>query len=189
MTVVDLVKYLQSYVVPYNYYNDASYNAAQPSEDQRRDWRSAVQALLAVSSEEACTTEHIVPEGIRDFYSAATFRDKNLGQSYCLLYEHAAQNGTFTKGWGFMMTRISNSLDVFNSLHLSAPHPGYDLYTPEQAAYVFSHVGAKSLLVAGRSRRAYVDSASPSIYGKLHDSGRHITYYATDPTHNNVSQS
>jgi hypothetical protein len=174
--IVDLVHCLGGYTVPGDFYNESTYNAAQPTTSQRVDWASAVHNLLEVDLEETCRTEHIIPEGIRDIYSAISYKEQsNPGPSYCLLYEHTSYNGSYTKGWGFMLTRIDASR---SSLHLSTPHPWFDGDTPEQAGYVLADVGAKSLLVAGRHRRAYFGD-SPCIHGK-------VKYYATDPTHNNV---
>ena len=53
-SVVDLVSCLQAYVVPSDYYTEASYNAAQPTAEQEQDWALAIQALLDVDSEQGC---------------------------------------------------------------------------------------------------------------------------------------
>jgi len=176
-SVVDLVSCLQAYVVPSDYYTEASYNAAQPTAEQEQDWALAIQALLDVDSEQGCTTERVVPAGIRDAYSVSTFQEGEDSAPYCVLYEHTAKDDVYMKGWGFMLTRMP--AEATTSLHLSAPHPHYDMYTPEQAGSVFSSVGARSLAVAGRRRTAWLGGQSPCIHGKA-------KYYATDPAHNDV---
>ena len=178
-SVVDLVNCLQTYVVPSGYYTEASYNAAQPTAEEAKDWALAVQALLDVDSEQGCTTENVVPVGIRDIYSASTFQQGKDSSPCCVLYEHTVDDGVYAKGWGFMLTRMP--AEATTSLHLSAPHPHYDLHTPEQAGSVFSNVGARSLVVAGRKRTAWLGGQSPCIRG-----GRKAKYYATDPAHNDV---
>lgn len=68
---------------------------------------------------------------------------------------------------------------VSRTIHISAPHPGFDVGTPSQAAYLFRATGAKSFLMAGRTRTAFLHP-SPCI-SATSQSG----YYETDPAHNN----
>jgi hypothetical protein len=69
---------------------------------------------------------------------------------------------------------------VSRNVHISAPHSGFDVGTPAQAAYIFKATGSKSLLIAGRTCTAFLNP-SPCI-STAFLSG----YYETDPAHNNV---
>ncbi|KAL0064179.1 hypothetical protein AAF712_008901 [Marasmius tenuissimus] len=93
---------------------------------------------------------------------------------FCVLHERKAENSVYVKGWGIM---VVPNRPTRPGVHLAAPHPQYDLLTPQQAAAVFEGVGAKSLLISGRIRTALLN-ATTCITG----SG--TVYYATDPAHN-----
>ncbi|RUP44760.1 hypothetical protein BC936DRAFT_149040 [Jimgerdemannia flammicorona] len=81
----------------------------------------------------------------------------------------------YEKGWGvFVVPKTARQVSRF--IHLSAPHPKWDLGTPQQAAYLFANSGAKSLLVDGRHRWA-ISTQSACI-----SAGNHSL---TDPTHDN----
>ncbi|KIK00086.1 hypothetical protein K443DRAFT_7930 [Laccaria amethystina LaAM-08-1] len=69
---------------------------------------------------------------------------------------------------------------VSRTIHISAPHPGFDIGTPSQAAYFFKATGAKSFLMAGRTRKAFLHP-SPCI-STTSQSG----YYDTDPAYKNI---
>lgn len=69
---------------------------------------------------------------------------------------------------------------VSRDVHISAPHPGFDVGTPAQAAYIFKATGSKSFLMAGRTRTAFLNP-SPCI-----STASLSGYYETDPAHNNV---
>lgn len=68
---------------------------------------------------------------------------------------------------------------VSRDVHISAPHPGFDVGTPAQAAYIFKATGSKSFLMAGRTRTAFLNP-SPCI-----STASLSGYYETDPAHNN----
>ncbi|KIJ98830.1 hypothetical protein K443DRAFT_626384 [Laccaria amethystina LaAM-08-1] len=51
---------------------------------------------------------------------------------------------------------------VSRNVHISAPHPRFDVGTPAQAAYIFKATGSKSLLIAGRTPTAFLN-LSPCI--------------------------
>jgi hypothetical protein len=88
--------------------------------------------------------------------------------------------GIYVKGWGFMVVpRLRTS--VSRVVHFSAPHPGYNLATVQQAAFLFESTGSHSLLVPGRMRTAFLEPsecippASPSQQ-----------FCKTNPAHNIV---
>jgi hypothetical protein len=91
-----------------------------------------------------------------------------------------ARCGTYLKGWGFMVVPASR-VAVSRSVHISAPHPGYDLGTVEQAASIFENTGSKSLLVPGRTRTAFLKSSDCIVPVSARQD-----YFMTDPAHNNV---
>ncbi|KAG5651064.1 hypothetical protein H0H81_009999 [Sphagnurus paluster] len=69
-------------------------------------------------------------------------------------------------------------------IHISAPHPSFDLGTPYQAAALFKSTMAKSLLIAGRHRYA-----SNMVSGCVRSPNPEKPYYVTDPTHNKACYS
>jgi len=104
------------------------------------------------------------------------------GQSFCVLYERTVTPciNRYEKGWGFMIVPSSRE-ETSRMIHLSAPHPFYDVGTPVQATHLFKGTGAKSLLVPGRMRPAY---SVPSTC-VLSQSSKSV-YYMTDPAHNDL---
>ena len=135
------------------------------------DWKEAVKALLDVDGN--CSTTSL-PLSLQGLYVIEPFKD------YCVLYETITQCGTYLKGWGFMVVPAFR-VAISRSVHISAPHPRYDLGTVEQAASVFGNTGAKSLLVPGRTRTAFLKSSDCIVpVSPMQD------YYMTDPAHNNV---
>jgi len=111
---------------------------------------------------------------LQGLYDIEVFRD------FCILYETSAQCGTYLKGWGFMVVPAFG-VAVSRSVHISAPHPGYNLGTVEQAASIFENTGSKSLLVPGRTRTAFLKSPDCIVPVSARQD-----YYMTDPAHNNV---
>jgi hypothetical protein len=69
---------------------------------------------------------------------------------------------------------------VSRNVHVSAPHPGYDLGTVEQAAAVYEATGANSLLVPGRTRTAFLENSAC-----IAPTSPSQEYYKTDPGYNN----
>lgn len=173
-----LVQCLEKYIVPEEYYDQFSYFEAQPTEPQREAWFAAVTTLLSTHNNCSAT---IVPPVLQHVYSANSFTDMQ-GQSYCVLYERTVTPCTnrYMKGWGFMIVPSSRE-GTSRMLHLSAPHPFYDIGTPVQATHLFKGTGAKSLLVPGRMRPAY-SVPSTCIRPRSSES----VYYMTDPAHNDV---
>jgi hypothetical protein len=170
-SLVMLVTCLDGFTVPHDYYTPFTYQLAQPAGLQREDWKAAVQSLLAVDGNCSVTT---VPLSLQGLYHIASFQD------HCILYETSTQCGTYLKGWGFMTVPARRS-SVSRHVHISAPHPGYDLGTVEQAASIYHSTGSSSLLVAGRQRTAFLEK-SDCIQRKA---GKQV-YYKTDPAHNDV---
>ncbi|CAA7263970.1 unnamed protein product [Cyclocybe aegerita] len=172
-TVESLATCFDKFTVPWAYYDLPTYNLAQPSDRQRQDWRKAVYALLSVDGN--CSDLRVLlPESIQSFYTMASFQD------FCVLYEKIAPGGVYSKGWGFMIVPATQA-GVSRAVHFSAPHPQYDLGTVEQAASLFRSTGSRSLLVAGRTRTAFLDPSDCTAP----TSGSQV-YYKTDPAHNNL---
>jgi hypothetical protein len=70
---------------------------------------------------------------------------------------------------------------VSRFIHISAPHPTADINTTQQAAALFKATGAKSLLIPGRIRMAFLDATD------CVESPAGTVYYKTDPAHDKVS--
>lgn len=171
-SIEGLVSCLDTYTVPHDYYNAMTYDLAQPVGTQRRDWNTTVQSLLSVDGDCASVA---VPASLRNLYTVRAFG------AHCVLYEKSSRCGTFFKGWGYVVVPTRRS-SVSRNVHVSAPHPGYDLGTVEQAAAVYEAAGAKSLLVTGRTRTAFLESSACIAPTRPSQD-----YYKTDPAHNNVS--
>ena len=171
-TIDALVTCLEVFIVPAKYYSQATYEAAQPTSNQRDDWKDLINSFLSVDGN--CSSIPI-PLSLQGIYTVEAFN------SMCVLYEPSIEKGVYKKGWGFMVVpRLRTS--VSRTVHFSAPHPIYDRATVQQAAFLFESTGSQSLFVAGRTLLAFsepsecVSSPSPSKQ-----------YYKTDPTHNNVT--
>lgn len=177
-SITALIDCFNSYTVPSNTYNENTYNAAQPqpSTDERAAWSNATTSLLYVDGN--CTSLS-VPPAISGFYSIDLFTESTGAKhSYCVLSESTITTGAcgyYTKGWGLVAVPATRAA-ITRDLHISAPHPIADKDTPQQAAEMFGSMGARSLVVAGRHRRAY-DKTTICVKGK---------YYMTDPAHDNV---
>jgi len=173
-----LIFCLDAFTVPHGYYNQAKYDLAQPTTHQRVAWTSTVTALLSVDNN--CSSIG-VPSSLQGIYDITVFAESGGSESkYCVFHEHQADKDTYVKGWGLVAVPAARAA-VSRSIHLSVPHPAYDLGTAEQAASLFKSSGAHSLLVAGRQRGAYL-KPSECIIPK---SSKTI-YYQTDPAHNNL---
>ncbi|KAF8890827.1 hypothetical protein CPB84DRAFT_1784621 [Gymnopilus junonius] len=168
-TLEALVTCLDRFTVPHAYYDSMTYDLAQPVGTQREDWMSAIQALLSADGNCALTS---IPLSLQGLYTVEPF------QEYCVLYETASRCGTYLKGWGFFITPSSHRR-VWRNIHISAPHPAYDLGTVQQAAAVFEATGARSLLVPGRKRTAFLSNSECIV-----PTSPKQDYYRTDPAHN-----
>ena len=172
-TLLALVSCFDTYTVPENFYTATTYNAAQPTTTQRADWRVLVQRLLSVDNGNCAAVS--IPSSLQGIYGVTSF------QSFCVLYEVTSSAGTYDKGWGFMAVPSSRS-QISRHVHISAPHTHYDTGTVEQATAIFQTTRSNSLLVAGRTRTAYLEPSNCII-----PTSPTQTYYMTDPAHNNVS--
>ncbi|KDR78079.1 hypothetical protein GALMADRAFT_138224 [Galerina marginata CBS 339.88] len=168
-TVEALVTCLDKFTVPHAYYDAMTHELAQPVGTQREDWKAVVQALLDVNG--SCPGT-LVPLSLQGLYTVEPF------QGFCVLYETASRCGTYLKGWGFFIVP-SSQRDISRNVHISAPHPGYDLGTVEQAAAVFEATGSRSLLVPGRTRTAFLSTSDCIV-----PTSPKQDYYKTDPAHN-----
>ena len=170
-SLVALVTCLDTFTVPHAYYDAVTYDLAQPVGSQREDWRIAIQSVL--SSSNSCDSS-AVPLSLRGLYDIQHFQD------FCVFYEKASRCGTYLKGWGFFIVPLPGQ--GYRDIHISAPHPGYDLGTVEQAAAIFEATGAKSLLVPGRKRTAFLSNSECIV-----PSSPKQDYHKTDTAHNDVS--
>ena len=170
-TIGALVTCLEVFIVPPDHFNEKTYEAAQPTSNQRDDWKNLIHSLLSVDGD--CSSIPI-PPSLQRIYTVEPFN------TMCVLYETSSLEGVFVKGWGFMIVpRLRSS--VSRTVHFSAPHPVYDRGTLRQAAFLFESTGSKSLLVPGRVRTAFSDrSECISQVFSLQK------YYKTDTAHNVV---
>ncbi|KAF9039865.1 hypothetical protein BJ165DRAFT_1351099 [Panaeolus papilionaceus] len=193
-TLPALTTCLDTFTVPHNTYTPLSYALSQPSPLQLEDWARLVQRMMNVNGN--CTNlGRDIPESLRLNYEVREWRE------YCVLYETSTvplpsssssssptsqkpdpcactqPKHVYSKGWGTLITP-SSALSQARDLHISAPHPHFDLGTVEQAAAVFAGTGARSLSIAGRARTAFLVE-SGCVRG-----GGGGKYWMTDPAHN-----
>ena len=170
-TIDALVTCLEVFIVPTGYYTQTTYEAAQPTSNQRDDWKTVINSFLSVDGD--CSSVPI-PLSLQGIYTIEAFN------TMCVLYETSIEEGVYIKGWGFMLVP-SLRTSVSRTVHFSAPHPIYDRATVQQAAFLFESTGSKSLFVPGRTRSAFLEPSecvSPVLPSEQ--------YYKTDPAHNNV---
>jgi hypothetical protein len=173
-TIDALVTCLEVFIVPPQYYNKETYEAAQPTFNQRDDWKNLIYSFLSVDGN--CSSIPI-PLSLQGIYTVETFNNM------CVLYETSCLEGVYIKGWGFMIVpRLRTS--VSRTVHFSAPHPIYDLGTIRQAAFLFESTGSQSLLVPGRARTAFFDPSECIISTVFPLQAS--SYYKTDAAHNIV---
>ncbi|KAJ7223370.1 hypothetical protein GGX14DRAFT_351733 [Mycena pura] len=173
-TFEDLIACFDTYTVFQGYYSDETYAAAQPTPEQLHGWEDLVSSLLSVDRN--CTSV-VVPESIAQIHEVSLFND-SMGPQYCIASEIYSVNGVYAKGWGFLAVPAAQEA-IKRNLHFAAPHPAYDLFTPEQAGALFKSTGARSLLIAGRHRMA-----SPAPSDCVVPTSNTTIYYKTDPAHN-----
>lgn len=167
-----LVSCFDAFQVPHDFYTQKTFNEAQPTPAERVAWSKSISLMMAV--DENCTSINL-PSAIQPFYAVSQFKDIS-GSSYCVLHEFGGRGGQYKKGWGPLTVHASRSA-VARHIHLSAPHPGYDLGTPEQAARLFKETTAKSVFIAGRVR---------TVFMRKTECIRNRKYWKTDPAHENV---
>ena len=168
-----------TFKVPENTWTtDAGFAPAQLSSQQLADYLGVIQyALKATENGVPCTSDaspYILPESLRDFVAV-----RQVGDS-CVLAESTLFNGTrFDKGLPFIALR--SRLTSSRPIHISAAHPRADGRVHLQAAAVFEHTGARSLLSSSRHRAAYakqgcekLSNGAPVVPGWVTDAAHHI---------------
>ncbi|KAK7008062.1 hypothetical protein R3P38DRAFT_3027241, partial [Favolaschia claudopus] len=170
----DLIACFDTYTVSEpGYYSEESYTAAQPSTEELYGWEELIASLLSVDRN--CTSV-ILPQSIAPIYEVSLFNG-TTGSQYCVASEKFSVDGFYNKGWGLFVVPATQAA-VSRDIHLAAPHPAYDLFTPEQAGALFELAGARSLLIAGRVRNANL-VPSDCVVPKTNST----VYYKTDPAH------
>jgi len=102
-------------------------------------------------------------------YDLVQFTDTASGQTYQGLRERLV-GGSPTRGWGSYFINLSAGPDAL----IEAPHPRFDMYTPEIGATVFTLSGASGFLMAGAHRNANgtgtadVAHLTDSIFQEVH---------------------
>ena len=159
-----------------------TYAASQPSDSQRAAWRQVVGDLLHVADGRARCSDigKYLPEELLGIYTVV---EVDLGK-FCALAEvdgvGEGDGKTYDKGWGLFVVPAPKNEGTSTNLHLSAPHPIYELNTAEQAAFVFKWTEAKSLYIPGRSYKAFLEETDcvPSTKSEK--------YWKTDAVHDEV---
>lgn len=175
--LVSLTQCLDEFTILPDYYDAETYEDAQPTEDQRQAWKFLVSSLLWVDGN--CSSV-AVPSSLENIYSIRPFAPTRSQRDYCVLLENSVDFNGFPKGWGHVIVPATRAA-VSRALHLSAPHPKYDLGTIEQATALFEFSGAKSLLLAGRTRTAFSQPSKCIVRSPTLE-----PFYQTDPVHNKV---
>lgn len=164
-----------------------TYSAIQPTDQQRTAWRNVVTSLLNAADDEHPDCHAIrerIPHELQGIY---TVTEVDNGKFCALVEVDTVRRGDdgeeYGKGWGlFVVPTQKNGIGISGTaVHLSAPHPVYDLYTAAQATYVFEWTGAKSLYIPGRSRMAFLEPTDCVVDPKLK-----TKYWKTDATHDKV---
>ncbi|KAF9007201.1 hypothetical protein BDQ17DRAFT_1407677 [Cyathus striatus] len=168
-----LTSCLDNFKIQLDEFNAITYQIAQPTPYQREAWSETVTSLLHLDGN--CSAIP-VPDSLKGIYTVTTFTESS-GAEYCIFVETSIVCKAYLKGWGYMVVPGTRSA-ISRDIHLSAPHPGYDLGTVQQATSVFKSTGARTLLVPGRERTAY-HAPSDCI---LPTTSKTV-YYMTDPAH------
>jgi len=175
--LIALVKCLDTFTVLPQYYDEETYQDAQPTGIQRRDWKATINSLLHIDGN--CSSIS-VPGSLSKVYSIQLFTPLGSERSYCTLLEKSVDCNGYPLGWGHFIVPATRS-QVSRDIHLSAPHPKYDVGTLEQAAALFELSGARSLLLAGRTRTAFMEPSNC-----IRRQATTLPFYKTDPAHNKV---
>ncbi|KAJ7594868.1 hypothetical protein C8J56DRAFT_778146 [Mycena floridula] len=180
-TLNGLVSCLDNFTIGPDTFNSSTYQAAQPTTVQVLEWTSLVTSMLSMTKRDSGDCKVTLPHSLQGIYSVSEFYDEDDGTKFCVLFEKTVSTVSdatvYAKGWGTMIVPASRRA-VSRSLHLSAPHPLFDLNTPQQAAALFQRTGATSFLVSGRIRTAFLEATNCII-----PSDPDTTYYRTDPAH------
>ncbi|KAF8634723.1 hypothetical protein AX15_000739 [Amanita polypyramis BW_CC] len=155
-----------------------TYAAIQPTQEERVAWSNATTMLLNVNGNCSIAAETI-PDALRGIYTVL-----EVENGFCALVEVGTtlrgDHVEYKKGWGVFVVPSKTEMNAgsYSGLHLSAPHPVFDLYTAGQAARVFEKTGAKSLYIPGRSNQAFREVTDCVQPGSGSDG-----YWKTDAVH------
>ncbi|KIK55961.1 hypothetical protein GYMLUDRAFT_47427 [Collybiopsis luxurians FD-317 M1] len=178
-TLVDLIDCLNNFTVGPDFYDTSSYAAAQPTSEQLNAWTSVVTSML--DSDTTDCSSILLPDSLSSLYAVTSFLDVTTNKRFCVLAEATSftfgNQSYYTKGWGVMVVPALKR-DISRTIHLSAPHPLFDIGTPQQAAAMFVLSGAHSVLISGRIRMAYEVSTDCII-----PASPATIYCKTDPAH------
>lgn len=152
-SLADLVACLEDWMP-----REGSQGYAEPDAVELAAFGNATRALL----ETPCRALEL-PSTLTLHYDVARFRDVPTGERYCVLLEtrDGDGDGRVDRGWG----TIAVDQDATRRIHLSIPHPLFDIDTGEQAASILPRVDGATLVVAGAHRYANAptgDQAAPS---------------------------
>ncbi|PFH48785.1 hypothetical protein AMATHDRAFT_149106 [Amanita thiersii Skay4041] len=177
VTLQDIISCHLKYVIRMASYTKESYSAAQPTKEQRHAWSTAVSSLLQVDSNNTCASvSAALPGALKDIYAIFELTEPS-GRTFCVFAENVAEHNTkYDKGWGILVVPSTRSA-VSRHVHVSAPHPIHDFDTEKQAAEVFRGIGAKSLFIPGRDRRAFLE-VTPCVPSMIRSK-----HFKTDPAY------
>ncbi|ESK84565.1 hypothetical protein Moror_6088 [Moniliophthora roreri MCA 2997] len=170
-TLESLISCFDTFTVTEGFYSEETYAKAQPAPAESAAWIQAVRSMLNSASGD-CTLI-TVPDILASSYTITPFLNQ-----YCVLHELDSSEGVYIKGWGLMVVPLASTTLTLPNVHISTPHPIFDLHTPQQAAALFAGAGVRSLLVSGRIRTALLNQTDC-----IHPSGNGTVYYKTDPAH------
>ena len=159
-----------------------TYEASQPSDEQRAAWRKVIGDLLEVPKGRVRCSDirKNIPDELKGIYTVAVV---DRGR-FCALVERdtvgEGDDKQFGKGWGLFVVPAQRDIKTSKSLHLSAPHPVWELSTAQQAAFVFEWTGAESLYIPGRAYKALLKETDCGF------STESEKYWKTDPVHDKV---
>ncbi|KAJ7152570.1 hypothetical protein C8R46DRAFT_1303124 [Mycena filopes] len=167
-TLEDAVQCFDAYTVSEGYYTDETYAAAQPNCRPTRGLgrprlRPALRGWKLHLPRRPASYR-------RPFTTFSLFTDAATGAQYCV--------GSETTSDGASSSSPPPKRPSLRDIHLAAPHPAYDLFTPEQAGALIKSTGARSLLISGRIRTANLAPSDCVL-----PSSNTTVYYKTDPAH------
>lgn len=139
-----------------------------PTPAQRGSWQTAMGQLLQGQYAAAATT--LNTNGL-DYRLTQFSAGSNT-------YYVVSKDGASGNYWG---TYVFNPNATRNCVSFQAPHPIHDAMTGEQATYLFQHLDAHSLMVAG-THRCLSDSLS-GCAGTTDACGNDVPYRLSDMAH------
>jgi hypothetical protein len=118
----------------------------EPSARNRQTFYNAVRALLQGNLK----TARVLADSVN--YDLSLLKDTAVNKTYAVLVER-------TNGFRGLGTYVF-SLQFRRNLVLEAPHPLFDINTPEESATIFQKLNARAVFIAGTHRCAN-EQASP----------------------------